>query len=221
MKKFISIILCLALVGGVVAFAVGCGIQDEFSSFEKALGASLEVISDGSEEVESGNESVVLSNPLLGAELEETQENELVEPSLSEKLTLALSCYDNIKESQIIIDEETIAIKELFTTLKQSYKQMKEMGLSLSEEEKAIVIQKTVEAIEAREAIEGTIGKVYQALREAKGIYKLATIDEAIVVLSDANTNMQIRTENVLKLKQLLLEVSEVVSNKLADSVAE
>lgn len=221
MKKFISIVMCFALVCGVVGLAVACGIQDEFSDFEKAFGASLEVINDGSKEVESGAESIVLSNPLLGAETEITEENEVVEPSLSEKLTLALTCYDNIKESQIIIDEETIAIKELFTTLKQNYKQMKEKGLSLTEEQKTIVIQKTVEAIEARKAIEGTIGKVYQALREAKGIYKLATIDQALVVLSDANTNMQIRTENVLKLKQLLLEVSEIVSEKMAESTAE
>lgn len=219
MKKIISIVLCLALVGGVVAFSVACGIQDEFSNFEKAFGASLEVLNNSSEEVGSSQESVVLSNPLLGVEAEIVEGEE--EQSLSEKLKIALTCYDNIKESQLVIDEETIAIKDLFTSLKQNYKQMKEMGLSLTEEEKAIVIQKTVEAIEAKEAIEGTIGKVYQALSEAKGIYKLATIDEAIVVLTDANTNMQIRTENVLKLKQLLLEVSEIVSVKMTQSVAE
>jgi len=221
MKKIVIITLCLALIAAVTLSVVACGITDEFSKFEKVFESgvkTLETAEEGKTE-NQGTAELVQSRILFGAETEELPlENE---PTLLSKVEQALGYWQSIKDNQVVVDEGTIAIKETFAALKENYKLLKESGLGLTPEEKQYFLDKALEAAGAKDAIEGTIEKVYKVIGESRSLFKFSTIDQALPILLSASENMQIRTSNVVILRQIVEEANAMLVAKIAEIPAE
>lgn len=216
MKKILIITICLALIAGVTLSLVACGIQDEFSAFEKAFASGVKILETAEEgkTEDQGTAEMVESRILFGAETEEIPEE--TEPTLLSKVEQALGYWQSIKDNQTVVDEGTIAIKETFTALKENYRLLREMGVALTPEEKQYFLDKALEAAEAKDAIEGTIGKVYQAIRDSRSVIKFSTIDQALPILMSASENMQIRISNVILLRQIVEEANNILLAKIA-----
>ncbi|NCA66493.1 MAG: hypothetical protein EOM87_00355 [Clostridia bacterium] len=226
MKKTIITIVCIILVIAIAGVFVGCNLNDEFAKLQRAVSGSIE----SANSLDKAAAQDLDSNNMISAATEfETIVMLSADSGLSEggaltvgqKVIAVMDYLDGIKAKQTLLDADAAAVKLAFADFKDKVKSFRSSGLTLSAEDKAIVAAYIDETLALKQSITATIGKVYAAIRTARQSYSLATIDEALAVLTDADAQMTIRVNSVARVNEILSEVNAMLDAKLNPELEE
>lgn len=222
MKKKFAAIICVFLALALAVSLTACGEGDPFKKADRAFAAAIEA----ADSLDNPKESdLAAGNVEANAETEEEDGIALLSAfaatpmgvlDTAEKVQRVLDSLQYIKTRQIELDGYKSSIKVEVATFRAGVKSYRDLKLSLTAEEKTAVLAYVDEIKELSDAIKGTIGKVYAVLRDAKSLYRLKTIDEAITVLDGVVAKMDIRTDSAKRLYAISTEINAMLEAKIA-----
>ena len=225
MKKLITSAICIAIIGIIAIGLSACNLSDPFTKTEKAFAQAVEVCDSLDEPQESD-----LSSANVQTNFAQTEESDIVLLSAdikevgildnAEKIQQALDYLANIRARQAELDGYRASVKVEITTFKAGVKSFREQGLTLTEEEKQLLNDYVTEIKELREAIKGTIGKVYAKLKDTRGLYRVS-IDAALQNLESVSAQMDIRVNSAGRLYEIATEINALLDAKLSPPTEE
>ncbi len=224
MKKILFITVSIALIIAMAVTFVGCNFNDELGKLQRAVQGSIESTNSldkaSASDLESDNISLYVqeyeAEVMLSANAFAISSEE---QTIGQKVMAVIDCLDYVKAQQTILDQDVESIKAQFATFKVNVKEFRKSGLTLDEEEKIAVIEYIDEVKAQKDAITATIGKVYLAIREARQSYNIASIDEALVALTEVCSQMDTRVAGVARVNEILTEVNALLNEKLNPTI--
>jgi hypothetical protein len=167
--------------------------------------------------------TMAIDEEIENADLEEDATDEVEEETVTDdselttgqKVVKIYSELSYIKEKQYELEEIVADFnieKENFTT---NVKTFYNLDIELSEDDAILIADSIDEVIALREAIDNTIGKVYGAINEAKDLYTLETIDEALEVLDGVIEQMDIRVNSASRIDEIAIEMNSYLTEKI------
>lgn len=220
MKKLSGIILGVALILTMAISLASCGLTSNgLDKLQTAFAQALETSDSMDEAAAEDLQSNALSNSSLNMAASGINEIEDTELTKGQKVVLALGYYNQVKANQINIDTNRANIETGYATFKQKIIAFSDKGLLLTDEENILLANYIDEVLALKETINGTIGKVYEPLQEARGLYKLETVDEALVVLKEVSTQMDIRTTSVARINVIVIEANAMLEARINPTV--
>lgn len=219
MKKILFITISIALIIALMAVCVGCNYNDEIQKLQKAVSSCIESANSldkaSAEDLNGKNITLAVNEYKTEVMLSvNSLDQPAEEQTLGQKIMEVVDCLDYVKAKQLILDETLISAKAQLNALKSNAKVFRNQGLILDEQEKTTLIMYVDEVNAQRETIKSTIGKVYLAIREAKQLYTLATIDEALIVLSEVCAQMDIRVEAIATINTVIIDANDILNSK-------
>lgn len=224
MKKFLLITISIILIITTVGIFAGCNINDALAQFQKAVSGSIDSCEsmDKASPTDLNTDNVALSfssnEVMLSAEAISLADTT---PTTGERIMEIVEILENISAKQAVIDLDTQEIKTQYQELKTNIKAYRAAKLTFTEEEKVLLAANIDEVIALKETINGTIGLVYVKIREARQNYTLATIDDALIMLNEAEAQMEIREVSVSRIKEIIISVNELLIGKLDAIIVE
>ena len=209
MKKF-SLIALLVLSAIVL---VGCTADDALGRFERSASSTIQTTTDldqsssldiNEQEVNAveSSSSYLLSSVTL-------------ELTVQEKIEYARSLYTSIAllhANNIILHEGN---KADFATLKTSIQAFRDLGATLSEEDKALIISEREAVVASRTAVLETKGDIRMLLIELQGKFNLENIDLIIENFEEIQAILTIRNTHLLLVQEKLSAVQLIVDTYL------
>lgn len=220
MKKLSGIILGVAIILTMSVSLAACGLtSSELDKLQTAFAQVLETSDSLDEAAAEDLENNSLSNSSLNMAASGIIETESTGMTQGQKVVAALNCYNQVKTQQNEIDDNKTSIEAGYATFKQLIKDFSNKGLVLTDEENILLANYIDEVLALKESINGTIGKVYVPMKEAKGLYKLETIDEALVVLNEVCAQMDIRAASVARIYEIITEANSMLENRVNETI--
>ncbi|MDD3947662.1 MAG: hypothetical protein PHI19_07475 [Clostridia bacterium] len=225
MKKTIMIAISIALIGVMAIGLSACNLRDPFTKTEKAFAEAVEVCDSLDDPHESD-----LSAANVQTNFVQSEESDIVLLSATveevgildnaEKIQQALDYLANIRTRQTELNGSRASVKVEISTFKTGVKSFREQGLTLTEEEKQLLEDYVAEIKELREAIKGTIGKVYVKLKDTRGLYRVS-IDAALDNLASVSAQMDIRLNSAGRLYEIATEINTILDAKINPATEE
>jgi len=192
---------------------VGCTADDVLGRFERSASSTIETTTDldqsssldiNEQEVNAikSSSSYLLSSVTL-------------ELTVSEKIEYARSLYTSIAllhADNIILHEGN---KASFTALKTSIQAFRDLGATLSEEDKALIISEREVVVASRTAVLETKGDIRMLLLELQGKFNLENIDLIIENFEEIQSILTIRNTHLLLVQEKLSSVQSIVDTYL------
>jgi len=209
MKKY-SLIALMVLSALLL---VGCTANDALGRFERSASSTIETTTDldqssaldiNEQEVNAmeSSTSYLLSSVTL-------------ELTVQEKIEYARSLYTSIAllhANNIILHEGN---KADFASLKTSIQAFRDLGATLSEEDKALVISEREAVVASRTAVLETKGDIRMLLIELQGKFNLENIDLIIENFEEIQAILTIRNTHLLLVQEKLSSVQLIVDTYL------
>ncbi len=135
--------------------------------------------------------------------------------TVGEKIDMVMSLRDSIRAKQVEIDETKTIIREDLVTLKAAVKQFKDLGLTLSDEEKAAVAAYGDELDGIKVELKATVGLVYKQIVELRGRYTLENLDTILETYLTADDAMSVRVNGVTRIAAIIDEVNTLLAVRI------
>ncbi len=135
--------------------------------------------------------------------------------TVGEKMDLVLSLRDAIRTKQAEIDETKTIIHEDLVTLKAAVQQFKELGLTLTDEEKTTVTAYGDELDGIKVELKATVGLVYKQIVELRGHYTLENLDTILETYMTADDAMSVRVNGVTRIAAIIDEVNTLLAVRI------
>lgn len=226
MKKTVTIAICIVLAAVLMLSLTACDINNPFRKTEKAFARAIEA----SDSLDDPKESDLSSaNVQTDFALQEQSGIALLSAGVAEtgildnasKVQQVLDYLNYIKGRQDELNGYKSSGKVEVATFKAGVKSFRDLDLSLSDEEKDTINAYVTEINALTEAIKGTIGKVYATLRDARGLYRIATIDTALEKLEGVVAQMDIRVDSAKRLGEIAVEINALLGAKINPETVE
>ncbi len=135
--------------------------------------------------------------------------------TVGEKIDLVISLRDSILAKQATLDEAKPIIKEDIATLKAAVQQFKDLGLTITEEEKATLRAFGAELDAIKVEVRATVGLVYKKLAELRGQYTLENLDMILDTYQAADEAMSVRVTCVTRMGAIIDEVNDLLAVRI------
>ncbi len=172
-----------------------------------ANNTTVESMDNAQEETETFDAAAAVITPLSLV-----QEDTL---TVGEKIDMVMSLRDSIRAKQVEIDETKTIIREDLVTLKAAVQQFKDLGLTLSDEEKAAVAAYGDELDGIKVELKATVGLVYKQIVELRGRYTLENLDTILETYLTADDAMSVRVNGVTRIAAIIDEVNTLLAVRI------
>jgi uncharacterized protein YcfL len=209
MKKY-SLIALLVLSALLL---VGCTANDALGRFERSASSTIETTTDLDQ-----SSSLDINEQEVNAIESSTSyllSSVTLELTVQEKIEYARSLYTSIAllhANNIILHEGN---KADFATLKTSIQAFRDLGATLSEEDKALIISEREAVVASRTAVLETKGDIRMLLIELQGKFNLENIDLIIENFEEIHAILTIRNTHLLLVQEKLSSVQSIVDTYL------
>lgn len=173
----------------------------------EANSATLETMDNAQEESDTFETANAIVTPLSLV-----KEDSL---TVGEKIDLVLSLRDAILAKQATIDETKTILREDLVTLKDAVAQFKDLGLTLTEEEKTLVSSYGDELDGIKVELKATAGLVYKQIVELRGHYTLENLDMILQTYQTADDAMSVRVNGVTRIAAIIDEVNTLLAVRI------
>jgi len=206
MKKILMITAILLVALGLA----GCQAQDALSVFERA--ASTDVRLTDQYDTPDDNLNNETLNQLTFSNVQTLSLNlSSEEMTTTQKVEYIRSLFTEI---QVLHAQNTlirIENKENFEILKQDARTFRELDLTISQEDKDILLSYKEELTASRLEVKETIGVVWDLFKELKGKYNLENIDLVMTNFETIRDILQLRYDHMSFVKVVLADVNVMV----------
>ncbi len=135
--------------------------------------------------------------------------------TVGQKIDLVLSLRDSILAKQATLDDLKPIIREDIATLKAAVQQFKDLGLTLTEEERTTLRTLGAELDAIKVEVKATVGLVYKKLAELRGQYTLENLDMILDTYQAADLAMSVRVTCVTRIGAIIDEVNELLAVRI------
>lgn len=214
MKKIITLIICVAIIGTMSIALVGCGDNQTFNSLSRAFNAVAET-STSIDNVDNNDLKSIGTNFMVeNEELCLSTAYMLAAGEHTTKVQEALALHEAIKAKTELIETGKSELKAKIDEIKDMIQALKAAGATVTEEEKVLIKAYIEEIKTINETLKGTIGKAYKRMYDLRGQYTLANVDNVITTFTEVDEVLGVRITNLDRLNEIADEVKVLLESK-------
>ncbi len=172
-----------------------------------ANNSTMETLDNAEEETDSFETESAVVHPLSLVQADDL--------TAGEKIDLVLSLRDSILAKQASLEETKTIVREDLVTLKAAIQQFKDMGLTLTDEEKILVSGYGDELDIIKVELKATVGLVYKELVELRGHYTLGNLDMILETYQTADDTMSVRVDGATRIAAIIDEVNTLLAVRI------
>jgi Zn-dependent oligopeptidase len=212
MKRISKTLVSILLVFVAIVTMAGCNDSSLFTRLETALNNSTGNV-DSLDHVAVEDMSDTNLNPFKTDASNQTYIT-LAFDNL-DKVDEVIDLFKDIKDQQMMINELKTSLKVSIHDLKSNIKAFKDSGVELTDEEKTTIETYINEIKTANEQLKNTIGKVYLKMRNLRGKYNLANLDNIITNLTQVKAAITTRVESATRISEIIIDINNILSSKM------
>ncbi len=212
MNRTLRYITAGALLAIVSIALVGCASADGLTRFLLVAGQNVET-ADSLDDIDAADVGDDLVDDLSFAVTESVMLlEEGTELTPAEKIAEIRRLRGEIRATHDAIVLSREAVRAGFQTLRDDVAAFRASGETLTEEQRARVLELTAEVKEINAALRDSIGLCYQRMHALRGRYNLQNVDEILAAHQDVLAILAARQANLVRIQAIFAELDGMIA---------
>ncbi|HAQ57334.1 MAG TPA: hypothetical protein DCR44_08120 [Acholeplasmatales bacterium] len=212
MNRILRFITAGALLAIVSVALIGCASADGLTRFLLVAGQNVET-ADSLDDVDTADVSDDLVDELafvISGEVMLLEEGTELTPA--EKIAEIRRLRNEIRLTHEAIVASRETVRSSFQNLREDVATFRASGATLTEEQRARVIELTDEVKQINAALRDSIGNCYQRMHALRGRYNLQNVDEILAAHHDVLDILTARQAHLARIQVIFAELDLMVA---------